>query len=185
MMSRRANAGCRAPPTTARRCGRMIGCDLWDFQTALGHAARAADDTAARAALQVAVDAYRGDFAGTADYLWAEPVRRDLHRRALDAHLRLAELDQRLGNPQAALVVLEKAVALDGVAEEPYRRLMTAQARLERPDAVKATWRALQRRLADLDLDSEPPTLRLYRSLTADPAPPVRRHGPATRAASR
>ncbi len=157
-----------------------ISCDLWDFQAALGHAARAADDTAARAALQVAVDAYRGDFAGTADYLWAEPVRRDLHRRALDAHLRLAELDQRLGNPQGALAVLEKAVALDGIAEEPYRRLMTAQARLERPDAVKATWRALQRRLADLDLDPEPATLRLYRSLTADPAPPVRRHEPAT-----
>jgi len=162
-----------------------ISCDLWDFQAALGHAARAADDTAARAALQVAVDAYRGDFAGTADYLWAESVRRDLHRRALDAHLRLAELDQRLHQPEAALVVLEKAVALDGIAEEPYRRLMTAQARLERSDAVKATWRALQRRLADLDLDPEPATLRLYRSLTADPAPPVGRHEPATRAASR
>lgn len=145
----------------------VIGCDLWDFQAALGRAARAADDTTVHAALERAVDAYRGDFAGTTDYLWAEPVRRDLHRRALDAHLRLAQLDEHLGNPQAALVVLEKAITLDGIAEEPYRRLMVVQGRLGRLDAVRATWRAMQRRLADLDIDPEPRTLHLYRTLIA------------------
>ncbi len=153
----------------------VIGCDLWDFQAALGAAARAGDDGTARDALRRAVQVYRGDFAAAADYLWAEPVRADLHRRALDAHLRLAELDERAGHREAALAVLERAVALDGVAEEPYRRLMAAQARLGRPDAVRATWRALQRRLAELDLDPEPATVRLYRGLTVEVTTAVER----------
>ena len=42
-------------------------------------------------ALRAAVDAYCGDLASGADYLWIEPAREDLRRRALDALVRLAE----------------------------------------------------------------------------------------------
>ena len=76
-----------------------ISCDLWSIQHALGDAARAEDDLGAREALRVAVGAYRGDLAQGADWHWVEPVREDLHRRVLDAHLRLAEREERLGAP--------------------------------------------------------------------------------------
>ena len=144
-----------------------ITCDLWDFQTGLAEAARATDDRSARQALRRAVDAYRGDLLAGSDYPWVEPVRQDLHRRALDAHLRLAELEERAGHPDAAVDVLERVIDLDRYAEEPYRRLMSLHAAHDRLDAVTATWQVLQRRLADLDVDGDDATARLYRSLTA------------------
>ncbi|MDA8274247.1 MAG: bacterial transcriptional activator domain-containing protein, partial [Actinomycetota bacterium] len=147
-----------------------ITCDLWDFQTGLAEAARATDDESARQALRRAVDAYRGDLLAGSDYSWVEPVRQDLHRRALDAHLRLAELEERAGHPDAAVDTLERVIDLDRYAEEPYRRLMTLHAGHDRLDAVTATWQVLQRRLADLDVDGDDATARLYRSLTAPDA---------------
>ena len=147
-----------------------ITCDLWDFQGALAGAARATDDESARQALRRAVDAYRGDLLAGSDYPWVEPVRQDLHRRALDAHLRLAELEDHAGHPDAAVDTLERVIDLDRYAEEPYRRLMTLHAAHHRLDAVTATWQLLQRRLVDLDVDGDDATARLYRSLTAPDA---------------
>ena len=105
---------------------------------------------------------------------WVEPVRQDLHRRAVDAHLRLAELEDHAGHPDAAVAVLERIIDMDRYAEEPYRRLMALHAAHGRLDAVTATWQLLQRRLADLDVDVDEATARLYRTLIApDPDPPT------------
>jgi DNA-binding SARP family transcriptional activator len=143
-----------------------IACDLWEFQHALIDAARANNDDDAREALRRAVDIYRGDLLQGGDYPWADPARRDLHRRALDAHLRLAQYEQHSGHVDVAVEVLEKAIDLDHYAEEPYRRLMALHATLDRPDAVTDTWRLLNQRLGDLNLDVAAATGRLYRSLT-------------------
>ena len=148
----------------------ILDVDLWRFEAALGDAARAEDPRRVAAALESAVAAYGGDLCPGLDALWAEPVREDLHRRALDAHVRLAESyadDQ----PERALAVLEKAVEIDPICEDLYRRLLTLQADLGRPDTARRTWRLLQGRLADLDLDPEPETEELIGSLL--PAPPT------------
>ncbi len=81
-----------------------ITCDLWDFEHYLAAAARAEDDKETRSALRSAIDVYQGDFVSDLDYLWAEPVREDLHRRALDAHIRLAELEEAHGHEVAASI---------------------------------------------------------------------------------
>jgi len=154
-----------------RPCSTEIACDLWEFQAALGEAARADDDEVARAALRRAVEAYRGDLLAGMDRPWVEPVRQDLHRRALDAQLRLAELEEQTGRPDAAVEVLEQAIARDRYAEEPYRRLMVLHAAHGRPGAVSDVWRLLQGRLAELDLDVETATATLYHQLTADQRP--------------
>ncbi len=143
----------------------VVSSDLWELQRALADAARAPDDEAAAGALRRAVESFGGDLVQGSGWLWVEPAREDLHRRAVDAHLRLAEFEERLGNPAAAEAVLERVVDLDRYGEEPYRRLMVLQAKIGRIDAVKATWRLLQRRL-DLDLDPDPSSGQLYRSLT-------------------
>jgi DNA-binding SARP family transcriptional activator len=147
-----------------------IACDLWEFQAALGEAFRATNDDQARVALRRAIDVYRGELLQGSDYTWVEPVRQDLHRRTLDAHLRLAELEDRAGHVDAAVAALERAIDLDRYAEEPYRRIMALHATHGRLDAVTATWKLLQKRLADLDLDVEPTTSRLYRALTTGEA---------------
>ncbi|MDA8294555.1 MAG: BTAD domain-containing putative transcriptional regulator, partial [Actinomycetota bacterium] len=150
-----------------------IACDLWQFQAALRDAAHSDTDTGARDALRRAVEVCGGDLVQGADYRWVEPVRQDLYRRVLDAHLRLAELEEQLGAPDAAEAVLERAVELDRYAEEPYRRLLSLHGRRRRPDAVETTFRLLQRRLEEIDVDPEPATLRLHRSLTAPDTMPT------------
>lgn len=154
-----------------RPCQEEICCDLWELQAALAEAARAGNDETARQALCRAVETYRGDLLAGDDGSWVEPVREDLHRRAIDAHLRLAELDEHAGRYAAAVATLERAIDLDCYAEEPYRRLMTLQAACGRPDALSSTWRLLGRRLAELDVDMEEATARLYRRLTAAEQP--------------
>ncbi len=151
-----------------------IRCDLWDFQHALGVASRA-DEATARAALRRATEAYRGDLLSGVGDAWVEPIRQDLHRRALDAHLRLAELDERAGQPDVAVDVLDRAIDLDRYAEEPYRRLMTLHAAHDRLDAVTTTWQLLKGRLADLDVDMDETTAHLYRTLTTSTAPSTSR----------
>jgi DNA-binding SARP family transcriptional activator len=164
-------AGDRYRPKAAE-----ISCDLWDFRAALDEASRAPDDDAARA-LRAAVDAYSGDLLAGSDLGWAGPVRQDLHRRAVDAHLRLAELEDAAGRAEAAAHALNRAIDLDRYAEEPYRRLMALHAAHGRPDAATATWQLLQRRLADLDVDDDEATGHLYRTITRDA-----RKGPGPRA---
>ena len=154
-----------------RPCGTEIACDLWEFQAALGEAARADDPEVARAALRRAVEVYRGDLLAGMDRPWVEPVRQDLHRRSLDAHLRLAELEEQAGCPDAAVEVLEQAITRDRYAEEPYRRLMALHAAHSHPGAVTDVWRLLQGRLAELDLDVETATANLYHQLTAEQQP--------------
>jgi DNA-binding SARP family transcriptional activator len=150
-----------------------IACDLWDFQSALGDAARAGTDQQTSAALRQAIDAYQGDLLAGSAERWVEPVRQDLHRRAVDAHLRLAELEDHAGHPDGAFAVLERIIDMDRYAEEPYRRLMALHAAHGRHDAVTATWQLLQSRLADLDVDVDEVTARLYRTLSSDPDVPA------------
>ena len=143
-----------------------ISCDLWDFEAGLAEAAAASDDEQARSALQRAVAAYDGDLLAGADHPWIEPAREDLHRRAVDAHLRLAELEEQADESDAAIEVLEQVIALDRYAEEPYRCLMTLYGSAGRHDAVRTTWRQLQRSLAEIDVDVDDATTRLYHDLT-------------------
>jgi DNA-binding SARP family transcriptional activator len=142
-----------------------ITCDLWEFEHYLAVAARADGDKETRSALRSAIDVYQGDLVSDLDYLWAEPVREDLHRRALDAHIRLAELEEAQSNESAAVDILMHAIKLDQYAEDIYRRLMVLQSRIGRSDSISSTWRQLQRSLAELELDPAQPTTRLYQEL--------------------
>jgi DNA-binding SARP family transcriptional activator len=152
----------------------LLAVDLWEFQQALGQAAHAQSDDVAREALERAVSLYRGPFVDGADYLWVEPIREDLHRRALDAHLRLAELHAQADHREVAIEVLEHTIEVDPICEEAYRRLMALQARLDRADAAQRTWRLLQGRLAELDLEPEPITVALYGQVVTKVREPVR-----------
>lgn len=136
----------------------LLQVDLWQFQAALGEAQHAAGDPVTEAAaLQRAAEIYRGEFADGADYLWAEAAREDLHRRALDALVRLADLrtDQ---EPQQAIADLDRAIALDPYVEAIYRRLIRLHTAAGRPEAARRSYQQLRDRLADLDLDPDAAT---------------------------
>jgi DNA-binding SARP family transcriptional activator len=145
-----------------------LGSDLWEFQAALDKAARSDDEALAGEWLRRAVECCRGEPFSGLDFPWIEPVRQDVHRRIVDAHLRLSEIEIRLEKPDAAVSVLEDVIEFDRYAEEPYRRLMTLQHDMGRSDALEATWRLLKDRLAEIDVDIERATLQLYRHLCAE-----------------
>ena len=114
-------------------------------------------------------DAYGGPLLDATPYGWVEGPREDLRRRAVDALARLADLRQRTGDQEGALAALEQAIVADPVAEELYRRLMRLQAQLERPHAVRQTYRLLARRLAELDVDPDQETEQLVAALLRRP----------------
>ncbi|MGH3260573.1 MAG: AfsR/SARP family transcriptional regulator, partial [Trebonia sp.] len=142
-----------------------LDVDLWQFQQALHDAQAAPSAQVAADALRRAAAVYTGDFCPGADYLWAGPVREDLHRRALDAHLRLADLLAANGSLDDTITTLQAAVDLDPVCEEAYRRLMSTYAEAGRVDATNRTWQILQGRLAELDLEPTSETTTLVRYL--------------------
>ena len=117
----------------------VLDIDLWRFESALVDAAEASEPGDVVAALRSASAAYGGDFSPS-DGLWVEPVREDLHRRALDVHIRLAELETEAGRSEAALAALERSIEIDPICEDAYRRLITLQTDLGRPDAAQRTW---------------------------------------------
>lgn len=144
----------------------VLDVDVWRFQAAVNDATHAGDATSMVEALGRAAATYRGDLVDGTDYLWIEPLREDLHRRALDVYVRLAELQSDADAIDAAIQTLEQAIKLDPIAEELYRRLMELLARAGRTDAIKRLWARLTGALADLDLDPEPQTEAVMRGLT-------------------
>jgi DNA-binding SARP family transcriptional activator len=157
----------------------VVEVDLWHFESALGDAVSGGAPAQVAGALERATCAYSGDFCPGLDALWVEPVREDLHRRALDTQLRLAELSAER-QPERAIAVLERTIEVDPICEEAYRRLITLQASLDRRDAAQRTWRLLQGRLAELDLDPEGATEHLVHELFA-PRPTTIRRLPTAR----
>ena len=149
----------------------VLDVDLWRFENALSEAARAGTSAEAVLALEAASATYRGDFYPNGDALWVEPVREDLHRRALDAHIRLAVLHADGGRVEAAIAVLERTIELDVICEDAYRRLISLQIGLGRNDAAQRTWRLLLGRLAELDLEPEGATAALMRDVLAARSP--------------
>lgn len=148
----------------------VFAVDLWRFQQALAAARRAQLDPAVAAALAEAGEAYGGVLLDGAPYAWVEAPREDVRRRVVDALARLAQLRQATGDLEGALGALEQAMAADPVAEELYRRVMRLEADLDRPDAVRRTYRLLARRLADLDVDPDPETEQLVAELLRRPS---------------
>ena len=139
----------------------VLDIDLWRFESALDQAAQAGTPEDLIVALGRASACYGGDFYPTGDALWVEPVREDLHRRALDTQIRLAELYVEADQADAAIAALERAIELDSICEDAYRRLITLQSHVGREDAAKRTWVLLQGRLAELDLEPEATTFGL------------------------
>jgi DNA-binding SARP family transcriptional activator len=139
----------------------LFNCDVWRFEAALGEVVTAKGDEELGAALESAAGEYRGDLLAESYYGWCEDAREDLRRRAVDALARLAQLRADAGKCDRALATLERAVEIDRYGEELYRRIMRLQGDLGRGDAVRRTFRLLERRLSELGVDAEEETRRL------------------------
>ncbi|MEV0604268.1 LysM peptidoglycan-binding domain-containing protein [Streptomyces sp. NPDC050315] len=139
-----------------------VSTDVAAFVSVLKQVTTADSPYARASVLQRAADTYSGPLCDGADYLWVHGLRAELHRRAVDALMLLAEhTSKNSADPEPALALLNQAADLDPANEHVYRRIIRLQLALERDDAAQRTLSLLTERLAGIDAEPEPATLAL------------------------
>jgi pentatricopeptide repeat protein len=117
-----------------------------------------------------AVDLYRGPFLAEegSEYFWAMPLRERLRNRFLVLIEKLGrslEQEKQLGQ---AIVLYQKGLEVDNLAEELYRRLMACYGSLGEIVKAVQVYRQLKTALSSvLGVEPSPKTEALYRTLTS------------------
>ncbi|MGH9278737.1 MAG: AfsR/SARP family transcriptional regulator, partial [Acidimicrobiales bacterium] len=143
----------------------LFDVDLWRFEAALAAASTQSGDPGLSESLEAAADLYSGELLAGTDWPWAEVPREDLRGRAVDVLVSLGATRMVGGDLTTALSALERAVEIDPLAEQLYRRIMRLHAKLSRPDQADATYRALQARLGEHDLEPSAESAKLHQEL--------------------
>ena len=147
----------------------LFDVDLWRLEQALADGAAGPDDFVRATAYDRVAQTYAGDLLSGADWAWAETPREDLRQRVLDVQVWLGDIRWASGDARGSWQALQRAVEVDPYAEQIYRRIMRLQTKLGRPDDAVATYRRLQARLVEIDLEAMPESQRLYDELSGSP----------------
>jgi two-component SAPR family response regulator len=116
--------------------------------------------------LERAIALYRGDYLQELDYIWLLSNREYLKNLYCEARLRLARYYINKNDHNRAIGHLELLVAMDPLAEEIHRLLMTAYAGLGSRSAIREQYQSLTRILEDeLGLGPAKETQELYHQL--------------------
>lgn len=148
----------------------LFDVDLWRLEQALSEGAAGGDDFVRAAAYDRVAQTYTGDLLAGADWAWAETPREDLRQRVLDVQVWLGDIRWASGDARGSWQALQRAVEVDPYAEQIYRRIMRLQSKLGRPDDAAATYRRLQARLVEIDLEPTPESEKLHADLAAKTA---------------
>jgi DNA-binding SARP family transcriptional activator len=131
--------------------------DLWAFDRDLRVAADLEREGSPLRALDPYLEAlsrWRGELAsGDADHPWADLERTRVRSRLVRAAVRAADLLVATGHPEGAIEACHVAVDVDHWHEPAYRTLARAYLELGDVTAARATVRAAQAALAEIDLD--------------------------------
>lgn len=147
--------------------------DVWEFMRLASMASDCPRDEQV-SALTTAVGLYRGDFCDDCYYSWAEPIRERLRRTLIRAAARLAELLSDFGRSDEALATLERAIEVEPVNEELYRRAMTLEAAMGRTAKALSRYEMLVRVLSEqIGVDPEPASQELAKRIE-EAKPPKR-----------
>ncbi|WP_134666111.1 MULTISPECIES: BTAD domain-containing putative transcriptional regulator [unclassified Amycolatopsis] len=138
-----------------------ITADVWELEDVLTRARTTSDpDTRLDALRRLARVCRAGAPLDGAPYSWAEPVAEHWRSQAVDGLVALAS-EVREHNPDEALDALAAAITWDPYTEALYRRTIALQRDLGRLDAAHSTYRCLQTRLREIDLEPDPDTTAL------------------------
>lgn len=119
--------------------------------------------------LTQAVALYKAPFCDDCYYAWLEPVRDRLRRMVVKASARLANLLMEFGEADEAIAALDRAIEIEPVNEDLYRRAIAMEGRLGRRKAVLQRFNILQAVLQDeVDADPDEETLQLVRTVLAE-----------------
>lgn len=137
--------------------------DVEDFNQAMLEAdvARSPEERVAK--LEQAVACYKGGFLSSTYSEWAQPLRRELEERYIEAVNELAASKLREGRFEEALVLFRSLAALDPYSEAAAVGIMRCHLGLNDPSAAARHFRRFREVLKDeLDEDPPPRLLELY-----------------------
>jgi LuxR family maltose regulon positive regulatory protein len=146
----------------------LCSVDLWTFEREAQHLSRAyPDDPSFPERAAEALRLYRGPlFAHEAEQAWMLLPRERLRRVWLGLVRRLGDYHEKCGEWGRAGELYERAVDLDPLAEEVYRRLMRCQQRAGESAEAMHTYRCCRQQLvAGLGVAPSAETERLYHAL--------------------
>lgn len=136
--------------------------DAFEFGRLVEEAERSDDEVESAVKLRQAIALYRGNFCGDLAYPWAEPVRERYRGSFSRASARLAEILAEAGEKEEALEVLDKAIKVDVLCEDLWRRAMTVESLMGRRAAAAERYKRLRGLLAsELSVEPDPETQRL------------------------
>lgn len=128
----------------------VVDVDLWSFEDAMATAMAASDPAERERSLHTATGARVLEMTRGQDHHWLEPLREQLRRKAIPAHLQLADQVAPTDATWAADLI-QRAAALDPTSEDLSRRAIDAHARAGNKAAVDAELRRLRSALRDID----------------------------------
>ncbi|HTS53685.1 MAG TPA: BTAD domain-containing putative transcriptional regulator [Burkholderiales bacterium] len=146
----------------------LCSVDLWTFEREAGHLSRAYGDEPSFAEMAIeTLRLYRGPlFAHEAEQAWMLLPRERLRRVWLGLVRRLGDHYETRGEWSSASELYERAVDLDPLAEEVYRRLMRCQQRAGESAEAMHTYRCCRQQLVSaLGVAPSAETERLYHAL--------------------
>ncbi len=146
--------------------------DAWEFESLIARADPLPADEAV-VVLRRALGFYRGDFCDDSYFSWAEPVRERYRLMLLRASARLAVLLDKRGDAEEAIHVLDRAILVDPVCEDLYRKAIELEVSIGRTNAARLRYQRLVSVLAEeLGEEPDPVTQQLMRALrTPRPGP--------------
>lgn len=149
--------------------------DVADMEVALGVARHAADPQAALAALEGAIDLYRGDLLPGLYDDWLVPERERLRQAFLGGVAEAVRRRMEAGDDATALRCAEQLLHFDPMREETYRDLMLLHARAGNHAAVRVIYQACVATLRDqFGVEPSPATVDSFAEALAtsrSPAP--------------
>jgi DNA-binding SARP family transcriptional activator len=135
--------------------------DALEFDRLLEEAAGAGEVEAVER-LRQAIGLYAGDFCAELAYPWAEAVRERYRVSFTRACARLGEMLAAAGELDESLEALDRAIGVDPLCEDLWRRAMTVESHLGRKAAAKERFERLRALLAsELDVEPDPETQRV------------------------
>lgn len=152
-----------------------VRLDLDDFDAAGASADRALTPAAAAASWQRAAELGARDLLEHEPHAeWAQAARADYARRAVHAAVRGAAAALDADQPELAVLLAERAVARDPLAEDGWQVLIAAHGTAGRPTAAARAFTACSDALErDLGVSPSPLTRGLLRSAIAETFSPL------------
>lgn len=139
--------------------------DVSAFESLLSKAGMLTAEEAIKA-FSSALDLYQGPFCDDCYYSWLDGPRERYRALFVKSSAKLANLMMEYGQPDDAITVLDRAIEVDPINEDLYRRAISIEGRIGRRKAVVTRFSKLEAVLQDeLNVDPDEETAALFRQI--------------------